>query len=201
MSWFSSFFVDKRLTGRNEYPQLEIECAVTKVQEQHLRTWRGGYRFIVLGACHQGPGHQIQVRTIGYPYLDSQPDLLATERPVCYPVDNKVCVGNDYVSMIEVAHPRSTSSDMLYFGPHPVKLDHVADPDRLFKEQDQAADEIVDDLLQAETDADPKGTDHNGELRKLYTQRGDGKYEADQDDAVVDQLGYRFARRRASCAA
>jgi len=63
-------------------------------------------------------------------------------------------------------------------GPHADILDHaargadlngVANPDRPFEEQDQTGHKIVDDVLQAETDADTQAAGHESSLAEVET--------------------------------
>ena len=90
--------------------------------------------------------------------------------------------------------------------PSPTGKRHpVADADRPFGQQDQAGNEIVDDRLQAEADADAERAGDDGEVGEVEARRGER--EARGDDvagigcALADRILHALvdARFRRGC--
>ena len=61
----------------------------------------------------------------------------------------------------------------------------VADPYGALGEQDQAADEVVGDVLQAETDTDTEGAGEDRQAGEVYAQQVDGDQQAQQHGHVL----------------
>src|SRR3954465_1941139 len=66
-------------------------------------------------------------------------------------------------------------------------LDLIADLNRMFKDQDQAAYEIVADILQAEPDAHAKGTQCKCHLAEIYTSGHHREQKAKEQHSVSCQ--------------
>jgi hypothetical protein len=63
--------------------------------------------------------------------------------------------------------------------------DPVADLDRPLDQQQQAGDEIVDDLAQPEADTDRQRACDDGEVRQVEPHRGDSDDRRDQDADII----------------
>ena len=81
--------------------------------------------------------------------------------------------------MIEQESKVSISVDrtlMRFTMPSPAGRAHpVTDPDRPLGQQDETRDEVVDDRLQAEADADAQRTRNEREVREIEPRRRQGK--------------------------
>ena len=69
-------------------------------------------------------------------------------------------------------------------------LDEVADSDRAFEQEDEAADEVVDELLGAEADRDGGCTAEQGENCKGNLDSGEGDEANEEEQGVVCEFLY-----------
>ena len=66
-------------------------------------------------------------------------------------------------------------------------LDDVADVHRALEEQDESGNEVVHDVLQTETDADPERAGDDGEFGHVDPERGNCDKKPGQQNDVVQQ--------------
>jgi hypothetical protein len=62
----------------------------------------------------------------------------------------------------------------------------IADPDRTLGQQDHARDEIVDQVLQAKTNADRQRAGNDGEIGEVEAGIGEGRQRRDQNADIAD---------------
>ena len=66
-------------------------------------------------------------------------------------------------------------------------LDDVAELHRTLESEDQPGHEIVDDVLQAEADADAERAGNDRQPGEIEARGGDGQQEAEAEHGVVDE--------------
>src|SRR5262249_57170727 len=71
------------------------------------------------------------------------------------------------------------------------ELDRVPHLDRALEEENQAGDEIVDDLLQAETDADAERAHEDRDPGQIEAERGEREEASDDEQGISGQVGER----------
>jgi hypothetical protein len=76
-------------------------------------------------------------------------------------------------------------------------LNGIADPDGPLEQDDQPPDEVIDDVLQAEPDADSERSAQDGHPIEVHAQHEERQDEADEDDGVAEQARQRI---RQGCA-
>ena len=123
-----------------------------------------------------------------YANLDSDARNIARQRPVENFLGDHLRVWHDQLGAVPSLDHGGTHADPVYRPPLPVDDDRIADLDGSLEQQDQAADEVVNDILQAETNADTEGTGEDGEVLQFDAGHGHRHQETDQHEAVMAQL-------------
>ena len=93
-------------------------------------------------------------------------------RPVDELFGHEVAVRYDDLGAIERPDGASADTDAGHDSEMIFRFDAIADFDRSFEDQNQSRDEVADDVLEAEADADPQRAENNGELRRAEPTSG-----------------------------
>ena len=99
-------------------------------------------------------------------------------RPVHQVARDELAVGDDHALVVAVDDRGGADVDPVDLAGRARDGDDVADPDRPFQQQDDAADEVGDDLLEAEAEAHAQGRQDHADLRSAEVngpQRGDDR--------------------------
>src|SRR5262245_192922 len=116
---------------------------------------------------------------------DGQPDANArvTMTPVHHPVGDEIRIGHDDGDVIVCHDRRAAETNLLHLPSHVADFDSVTNRDWPLGENDQSADEIVNDVLQAETDAYPDRACHHRQRSQIqsYDLQGDVKAQSDEN--------------------
>src|SRR5262245_12389457 len=167
--------------------ELEVERAVAEAQEEH--DGRGLEQHPGRPARHIGEQRDDAVwfGAVGDADVDVEPAHAVRQRPVRHLVGDQAGIRHDDLGTFPGAHRAGADADPLHLAGEGAKLDGVADLDRALEEEDQAGDEVVDDVLQPEADADAEGTGDDRDAREIEAERREAEEEADQQDDVVNQ--------------
>ena len=114
------------------------------------------------------------------------------QRPVDHLAGDEIGVGNDDFSALECLDRAGADTDASDLSGVGVNFDDVVDMDGPLKLQNQARDEIVDNVLHSEADADAKRSGQHGELVELNAADVNGGQEDEHQQKVVDDRGYQL---------
>ena len=106
-------------------------------------------------------------------------------RPVEHAAGDQLGVGNDQAGAVEGLDLGGAHADAAHEALLVADDDAVADLDRPLDQQDQARDEVVDDRLQAEADADRQRAGDDGEVGDVEAGVGDGEQGGERDADVA----------------
>ncbi len=101
----------------------------------------------------QGAG-QLQIGTVGHAHPHDNPGHGVTQRPVDQPFGHQLLVGDDHLFAIEVGQGGGANADPRDGTGEGADGDGVTDPYRTLEQDDDAGDEVGEDLLHAKTDTD-----------------------------------------------
>ena len=130
----------------------------------------------------------LRIVAVGDTERDLDAPLPVAEGPVGDFAGDQHRVRHDDLGAIAGAHHAGADADALDLPAAVGHLDRVADLDGALEQQDQAGHEVVDDALQAETDADADRAGDDGEAVEVDAGRCDrDQHAGDQQDVVQDR--------------
>jgi len=168
-------------------PELEVERAFAESGEDRPRLRRGQHLRMVLGAPGGQLDHLVRVGSVRDPDRDFHAALPVRQGPVGDLVGDQVRVGNDDLGAAPGADRARAHPDSPDLAPDVSHLHRVARLDGALERQDQARDEVVHHVLQAEADADRQGAGDQGEFRQVDAGRRYGQDEREPQDRVVEK--------------
>src|ERR1051326_6047896 len=110
-----------------------------------------------LSGGFQSIDHFLTVRSRGDGQGNDNQPLSPREGPICYRIGYEFGVRQNDFRAISCANYAGADADLLDDSFCGVDLDDVANFDRTFKKQNLASNEVIDDVLQTETEADTEG--------------------------------------------
>ncbi len=141
----------------------------------------------------------MQITLVMHAEVDLEPGPAVRMGPVLDPLGNQRLIRNQVLHAIarhdrnvpaaECRHPAVGSRDG----------DDVAGLDRLVDEQDDAADQVGDHLLQAEADADADRAAEHGERRQVDAHRRDRDDDREPNENDLQRLDEKNLQRRREC--
>ncbi len=171
--------------------QLEVERRVAEAHETHLRLGLGQDVGALLGGGEQGGLHAADVAIVVHADRDAEADEVVVVAEVGDARGDELGVGHDDVDVVVGAHRGASGADLDHLALELVHLDAVADLDRAFHEQDEAAHEVVGDVAQAEADAEGNRAQHERQRAQVEARQHDRKDDerAQNQQDVADQGG------------
>ena len=103
---------------------------------------------------------------------------LIRQRPIGHLVGNQFPIRDNHFGTARTEHDAGADANALHAPDDVVDLNNVTNLDRALKQDNQARDKIIDDILQAKADADTEGTRDDSELRHVDAERAYGQYRA-----------------------
>ncbi|MNL44771.1 hypothetical protein D3C87_1673670 [compost metagenome] len=98
--------------------------------------------------------HLVQIRTVRHAEADHHASDGVGKRPVDQTFGHEGFVRDDHLFAVEVGDRRRTDADLADRPGEGADGDRIADTHRAFEQNDQARDEVPEDLLQTETETD-----------------------------------------------
>ena len=108
--------------------------------------------------------------------------------PICHRRINKLRIGDNHRDVVIGANHRAARANLLDLTGNTRHLDAVADCDRAFGQDDEAADKVTGDILQAEADADAHRARKNSQGAEVNTCILEHDENADDEHHVGDDL-------------
>ncbi|MCY1544236.1 hypothetical protein D9M68_801000 [compost metagenome] len=142
---------------------------------------------------HHQLARQRQVGLVGHADLDDHPGNRVVERPVDQLVGDEGLVRHDDFFAIEIGDGGGADTDLADRAGQVADGHHIADAHRPFEQDDQAGDEVGENLLQAKTQADRERCHQPLQLVPTDPEGRQGDNEADADDQVGQQGGGRVS--------
>ena len=128
----------------------------------------------------------MNIGTVNHAHWSCNPSLPVAQRPVGHLIWDQIGIWDDHLWLVKGPDRCRPEADPFYFSPIACNFNSIADPNRLLKEQDKAADKIIDDSLQAETDTHAKGTQDDGELGQVKPEQHDCHEKANKYYEILD---------------
>src|ERR1700722_10131673 len=97
------------------------------------------------------------------------PDMVIAERPVDNVIAKHVSIGDDDFGALLGKQGAAADTDLLYPAPFVANLHRITDTDGTVEDQDDARYKIIDDILQAQADADTQGAEDNRDTNDRKT--------------------------------
>jgi len=120
------------------------------------------------------------VAPVGDADIDLAAHVAVEERPIDDGLFEEVAVGGKDVDAIGAAHADAAVADIGNFALGVLQFNDIADADGLFEHDDNARDEVVEEVLGAEADTDGDGPAEDGEDGD--GDAGDGQGDEDDND-------------------
>ncbi len=130
--------------------QFVFQAAVAEVEEEYLRLRVLEHPRVFPGGLEQQRAHLLQVGAEFHADADGHPGHGVAQRPVEQLVGDEGLVRDDDFLVIEIGDGGGADADAADGAGQVANGHHVADAHRLFEEDDQAGDEVGEDLLQTE---------------------------------------------------
>ena len=162
----------------------EFERARAEVLEDHERIGVLEHPAVLRRGEHEQAFDLAGVRSVRDADGDLQSDLLVGEGPVRYLVVEKVAVRNHDIDVVECLDARRTRPDLLDRRGDAVDFDDVVDPEGFGEHQDKAADQIAEEILRADADAEGQGAadEREGRYRNVDDVQRHHQEDEDQED-------------------
>ena len=170
---------------RQDRPDLEVQGICPKAPEQDRRCRVDGDQRVILDDLAQDILDLLRVAAIGDTDGDDDPADLVVTRPVGHRLADQVAVRDDHLGLVEGLDQRGADRDLLDDALLAAGADPIADADRTFDQQDDPADEVRHDVLQAETDTDRQGTRDDRKGRHVDPGRGDGQQRRQENPDIA----------------
>ena len=135
----------------------QIDCAVAELGQVTDGRWRGEHALRPLRHLDGKFAHRVQIAVIRDAKRHIEPDQQARIGPIYDLVGDQVLVRDQVFLAVSAAHRGVACPEIRDGAEGAADLDHVPRLYRALEQQDDAADKVRDDLLQAETDADADG--------------------------------------------
>jgi len=167
----------------------KVEAVCPKSGEQHIRS--RGHQHHRVGFCDffQDAGDHLSVRAIGHTHRNNRAAHTIATRIIGHGARNQIGVGHDDVGAIKGLDPGRAHRDIAHIAHLPADLDPVALADRAFNQQDDAADKVGHDVLQAETNADRQRTRDDGQPAQVDARRGNRDH-GSKENSDVSRTGH-----------
>src|ERR1700730_15132845 len=147
--------------------QFEIDRAVSEFVEIDVRS-RIFQRIRILPGCgQQRRADFLRVASIGYTHRDPKPDSRIAIGPVSYRRIDEFTVRHDHGDIVVSHNDRAASADLLNLTGDTRYLHPITDRNRPFRQNNETADKIAGDILQAKSDADSCRSGENGKCGKV----------------------------------
>ena len=130
--------------------------------------------------------HHADVAVVMHADRQAEPGLGVGVAPVGDGGADEFGVGHDHGDVVVGDHGRAAQADLGHLARNAGHLDAVAQGDRPLRQDDDAADEIVDDVLQAEADAHTDGSCEEGEGAQVDPDELQGDVDADDQQEVTE---------------
>jgi len=141
-----------RRAGRLVDGGLRNAEVVAALGMQTARLWLGQYFPFGHGGFVDQFGHALNWRTIRHAHPDRRTETVVHQGPVDYYPFQHLAVGHQHVHAIHAPDAGGAVTNAFNHAHVLVDFDKVVNTNRLFRHQDPAADEVVDDALGTETD-------------------------------------------------
>ena len=139
--------------------------------------------------------HQLDVTAVGHADRNAKTHPRVAIGPVRHRRIDELLVRHDHGDVVVRDDHRAARPDFLHLPGHARDFDPIADRDRAFRQDDEAADEIARDILQAETDADANRAGKNGQRLEVDAGVLQDDENADDEDEVGGDLRDRVLER------
>src|SRR5262249_4868551 len=169
--------------------ELKIDGAITKLlqKRRRLRILQSGWMLPCCG--DQRLTHFVHIAAISHADRKTKPHTRIAILPVGHRRIDEFRIGHNDGDIV-VGHNHSTSRTDLPNGAEDAcYFDAISNRDRSFRQDDQAADEIAGDVLQAKSDTDAKRTSKNRECGEMDPSVFQNEENADDQHDVADDLG------------
>src|SRR4030095_13912861 len=170
-------------------PELKLERAVAEAQEQRQRSRSRDDVGMALGHLGEPLQHLVRSAPVGDVDWNVETTPIIRRRPVRDALSHELRVRHDDLRALPCAHRGGPDADPSHLALNLADLDGVAHAHRSLEEQYQARNEVVDDVLQAEADADAEGAAEHRDPIEIDAQSKEGQDEPDRDDRVLDEAG------------
>ena len=165
--------------------QAEHQRAVAEFFEDCRRRRVAQHLGMIVGALLQDGDHLLGIGTVADADLDVDGAERVAMRPVEHAAGDQLGVGDDQAGAVEGLDLGGPHADAAHVALLIADDDAVADLDRPLDQQDQPGDEVVDDRLQAEADADRQGAGDDGEVGDVEAGIGYGQQRGQRDADVA----------------
>lgn len=124
-------------------------------------------------------------RTVCHADRHVRPDAAVGQRAVYHDVLKELAVRDQHLNAVEPPHAGTPCADVLDPSGIYINLDDVADPHRTLDHEDDAAEEVVEDVLRAEADPDDDCTAEEGEHGNREVEHLQGRKDQHDEQQVV----------------
>src|SRR5438067_10767307 len=111
-----------------------------------------------------------------------------TRGPVCYWRLNELRVRHDHGDVVVGQNDSAARANLLHLPGDSGHLYSIADRDRPFRQNDEAANEIAGNVLQSEANPDADCTGENGQCAEMDTRVIQHNEKANNQDNIADDL-------------
>ena len=151
--------------------QLKVQRRFAEILEQDVRRRHPHNFFTTARTLKQQARYLVGVRVVGYSDQHALTLPVIAVREIGQRGGNQRRIRNNHAGFVKRFHLGGADIDLLDFAFFAADKHPVADFKRPLKQKDNAADQILDNVLQAETDTDGKRTGDNREVGKVNSHR------------------------------
>ena len=146
-------------------------------------------------AASKRSSHLFYVAAVGHANRNAKTHARIAIGPVRHRRIDELRVRHDHGDVVVGQNDGAAGTNLLHLSGDAGHFDAVADRDRPFRQNDEAADEIARDILQTEADADADCAGKNGERAEMNAGVLEDDENADDQDDVADDLRDRVLER------
>ena len=171
--------------------QLELQRRRPEAGEEDQGRGLADHAGVRDGGLAQDREDTVGVGAVGHAHADVHPAQAVGERQVGELLRGQNPVGDDDLGAVPGAHDAGADADVPDFSREVPDLHRVPHLEGALDEEDEPGDEVVHHRLQAEADADAERAHQDGDAVEIHPHGRHREDEAQQQDAVVEQGGYR----------
>src|SRR5690606_2273239 len=177
--------VEAGVETRKVAPQGQVQRAFAETLENHQWARLLEHLEMFLRRVEHDGERLVGVRTVGDADVDDHSVDGIGQGPVEQAAGDELLVRNDEFALVPVANGGGADANPRDHAVGVAERDDVADAYRPLEKQDDTADEVGDDLLQAEAESDAESSHEPLQLRPVGADDAEADYHADGYDEVA----------------
>jgi len=171
------------------YPQFKVQGTLAKPSEKYGRLGFLENLGMFPGHFQQKPPQFIEICAVSHADGKAKPNPRVAVAPVGHSMADEIGIRHDDGDIIIRYDGRAPQANLPDLSSHAPNFDSVSDGDGPFGQNDQSADKIIDDILEAKANAHPNRPGHDRERSQIDANHLQGNIKPKHDEDVTTNFG------------